>query len=76
MAVFLPSGSSVTLAPGGLHIMLMGLSKPLKEGDMFELSLELADGPIVSSMVAVGGVGAMAPVEMSDHNEHGQDGHE
>ena len=28
-------GTPVTLAPGGYHIMLMGLKQPLKEGDSF-----------------------------------------
>ena len=70
----MPSGGDVTMAPGGLHIMLMGLVKPLAEGDHFPLSLELADGQTVTSTVMVGGVGAMGPEEVSDHNSHG--GHE
>lgn len=66
----LPSGGEVAMAPGGLHIMLMGLVEPLEEGDQFSLSLELADGQIVTSTVMVGGVGAMGPMEMSDHGGH------
>ena len=39
-------GEQLEFAPGGLHVMLMGLKGPLKEGQVFELELvfELA-GP-------------------------------
>jgi copper(I)-binding protein len=40
--VELPPGRSVTLAPGGLHIMLMGLTAPLKGGERFPLTLRFA----------------------------------
>jgi periplasmic copper chaperone A len=33
-------GQTVEIVPGGLHVMLMGLLGPLKEGDSFPLSLE------------------------------------
>ncbi|MEX0735538.1 MAG: copper chaperone PCu(A)C [Steroidobacteraceae bacterium] len=32
-------GERVELAPGGMHVMLMGLKKPLVEGQMFDLEL-------------------------------------
>lgn len=32
-------GSTVSLQPGGLHIMLMGIKNPLKEGDAMSLAL-------------------------------------
>ena len=32
-------GQTLEIAPGGLHVMLMGLSAPLKEGDRFPLTL-------------------------------------
>ena len=35
-----PSGKTVTFKPHGLHIMLIGLKKKLKEGDRFPLTLE------------------------------------
>lgn len=37
----LPAGKAVDLKPGGYHIMLMGLSKPLKKGDIVPLTLKL-----------------------------------
>jgi periplasmic copper chaperone A len=35
------AGQSVTLAPDGMHIMLMGLAKPLKAGQSFGTAAEL-----------------------------------
>lgn len=43
--VDLPAGKQVRLAPGGLHIMLMDLKQPVKNGDMvaLRLTIEYAD---------------------------------
>ncbi len=35
----LPAGQTVALAPGGFHVMLMGLKAPIKLGDTVSLSL-------------------------------------
>ena len=35
----LPAGKTVTLAPGGLHIMLIDVKQPLKTGDKVPLTL-------------------------------------
>lgn len=35
----LKSGDTLALAPGGLHLMLMGLQQPLKPGDRFPITL-------------------------------------
>ena len=35
----LPKGETVTFAPHGLHLMLIGLKKPLTEGDRFPVTL-------------------------------------
>ena len=35
----IPPGEAVSLKPGGVHIMLIGLAKPLKEGEAFPLTL-------------------------------------
>jgi hypothetical protein len=37
--IAVPAGASVALAPGGLHVMLMGLSRPLAVDDRFPLTL-------------------------------------
>jgi periplasmic copper chaperone A len=39
MSIPVPAGQNVQLAPGGYHGMLMGLTKALKEGDSFPVTL-------------------------------------
>ncbi|MEJ7619494.1 MAG: copper chaperone PCu(A)C [Aquificaceae bacterium] len=39
-AIEIPAGGKVELKPGGLHVMLINLKKPLKEGDTVELTLK------------------------------------
>lgn len=50
----LPAGQAVALASGGNHIMLMGLSRPLAEGDTVSLTLgfEKAEPVTVVARVA------------------------
>ena len=38
-SVEIPAGGKVTLAPGGMHLMVMGLKAPIKAGDMVEMVL-------------------------------------
>lgn len=40
----LPAGERVTLEPGGLHVMLIGLTETLAPGDQVELTLGFDDG--------------------------------
>lgn len=40
----IPAGSSLTLEPGGSHIMLMGLVSPIKAGDEISFTLTFSDG--------------------------------
>ena len=37
----LPAGKTVSLAPGGYHVMLMDLKQPLKKGDVVTITLQL-----------------------------------
>ncbi len=39
----LPAGKVVDLKPGGYHVMLMDLVKPLKDGDTVPLQLTVED---------------------------------
>jgi copper(I)-binding protein len=41
--IVLPAGKAVELKPGGYHVMLMDLAKPLKEGDSVPLKLTFED---------------------------------
>ena len=43
-ALSVPPDHAVTLAPGGIHLMLAGLRRTLKEGDTVELELATRDG--------------------------------
>ena len=56
----LPPGQAVTLAPGGLHIMLLGLKAPLKQGDTLALHLVFQSAPPVDVSVPVAAIGASA----------------
>ena len=37
-ALDIPAGGETVLAPGGLHVMLMGLTGPLTEGESLEIT--------------------------------------
>ena len=59
----LPPGKVVTLAPGGLHFMLIGLAAPLAAGQRVPLALRFEQGGERQVEVVVGGsegVGAPA----------------
>ena len=55
--VALEPGKSVTLAPGGYHVMLMGLKAPLKAGDSFPLTLKFERAPELTVTVKVEALG-------------------
>ena len=59
--VDLPPGQKVTLKPGGYHIMLTGLAKPLEAGQSFPLTLDFAKAGERQVTVSVQKVGAMGP---------------
>jgi periplasmic copper chaperone A len=54
-------GKTVTLAPGGYHLMMMDLKKPLKQGDKVPLTLEFEKAGKVAVTLDVQGVGAKGP---------------
>ncbi len=58
--VMLPTGQTVEFAPGGLHIMLMGLSEPLAEGTTFPLTLTLEKAGEITVNVHVTGLSGPA----------------
>jgi copper(I)-binding protein len=59
--VAIPAGQGVAFAPGGMHIMLVGLEAPLREGQSFPLTLTFARAGPQTVTVLVGKVGAMGP---------------
>jgi hypothetical protein len=42
--ITIPAGGSVTLEPGGLHVMLMNLKKPIVSGDKVNFTFAFDDG--------------------------------
>ena len=55
----------LTLAPGGLHLMLTGMKQQLKTGDTFPLTVTFAHAGAVETKVTVRGLGA------GTHDMHG-----
>jgi len=49
----IPAGGSVELKPGGKHIMLIDLVKPLETGEEFELTLNFDNGETMTVTVPV-----------------------
>lgn len=66
--LLIPAGESVTLAPGGYHLMFMGLTTPLVEGTSVPVTLTFEKAGTITVELAVGGTAADAPAE--DHSGH------
>ncbi len=54
-------GKPLTLAPGGYHIMLMGLKQALKPGDSFPVTLTFAKAGQITATASVQKAGATMP---------------
>jgi len=54
----IPPGGSVTLAPGGLHLMMMGLKGPLKQGSPVPVTLVFEKAGKIDVELAVEAMGA------------------
>jgi copper(I)-binding protein len=71
-AVDVAPGGKVTFSPGGMHVMMVGLKQPLKEGQSFPLALSFEKAGKVDVMVSVAKVGAMQHGDMGPMmHEHG-----
>ncbi|HPV76696.1 MAG: copper chaperone PCu(A)C [Gemmatimonadetes bacterium] len=58
-SIEIPAGGKTELKPGGLHLMLFGLKRPLAAGDSIHVTLTLDDGSTVMLMAGVRKPGAM-----------------
>lgn len=58
-AIELPAGEAVTLAPGGLHLMLIDLNGPLIEGETVDVTLMFEHADDMTLSVPVKEPGAM-----------------
>jgi len=57
----MPAGQKVTLAPHGMHLMLMGLKHPLVAGEKLDLELDFAKAGKLHVTVPVQPLGASGP---------------
>jgi periplasmic copper chaperone A len=66
-ALLIPSGQIVTLAPGGYHIMLFDLKKPLVAGEHFPLTLQFEHAAPITVDVEVRTIGKGTPAIDHEH---------
>lgn len=66
-AIDLPSGEIVRLQPGGLHVMLIGLQRPLRQGEAFPLTLSFAKAEKMTIEVPVKSPAEMPPMPSHQH---------
>jgi copper(I)-binding protein len=57
----IPPGATVALAPGGLHLMLMGLKAPLQQGTTVPVTLVFEKAGPIDVEMQVQAIGAAAP---------------
>ncbi len=57
----IPAGATVTLAPGGFHLMMMGLKAPLKQHTKVPVTLVFEKAGSIDVELAVEGMGATHP---------------
>jgi copper(I)-binding protein len=72
LRVDIPAGGQVSFAPGGRHLMLIGLKKAFRQGDRAPLTLRFASGARLTTELAVSPTaptGGAATTHM-DHMAH------
>ncbi len=72
-AIEIEAKSSTALEPGGVHVMLMGVQIPLKEGDAFVMTLTFETAGSVDVDVHVQGIAAMQAASTEAERHAGQD---
>lgn len=74
----IPAHGTFELAPGGNHLMLMGLHQPIKAGESIDVTLEFKDGSEVDLGAvparAMGAGGESYGDLAEDHGGHGGEG--
>ncbi|TCZ63077.1 copper chaperone PCu(A)C [Roseicella aquatilis] len=61
-AIEIPAGQAVTLQPGGLHLMLIGLQQALDQGGSVPVTLRFERAGEVTVQLAVQAAGARGPM--------------
>ncbi|QCK86458.1 DUF1775 domain-containing protein [Phreatobacter aquaticus] len=68
--IVIAPGQTVELKPGGLHIMLMGLTRPLAQGQSFKATLVFEKAGSVELDFAINAIGAGAPAGAAAGGHH------
>ena len=66
--IVIPAGETVSLEPGGLHVMFMGLSAPFIEGEAVTVTLTFEKAGSVDVELPVAGVSAAAAAGHGGHH--------
>lgn len=66
----IPPGGMVAFEPGGLHLMLIGLARPLREGERVPLTLSFARAGRVEVELVVESMRARPDAGGGDHGGH------
>jgi uncharacterized protein YcnI/copper(I)-binding protein len=66
--LLIPAGETVVLEPGGYHMMFMGLTGPIAEGDAVPVTLTFERAGTITLDLIAAGSAADAPAE--DHSAH------
>ena len=67
-AVDVPAGQTVAFNPGGLHLMVLGLKQPLKEGESLPLTLVFETAGEIKVTAAVRKSAPAAPAAAGGHH--------
>ncbi|MBX9700841.1 MAG: copper chaperone PCu(A)C [Acetobacteraceae bacterium] len=65
-AIDIPAGGTVELRPGGLHLMFVGLTQPLRQGETVPVTLRFERAGEVTLPFAIQAAGARGPA----HHRH------
>lgn len=60
-SITLPGRNAIRLEPGGMHVMLLGINRPLIQGNTFPLTLSLRSGRVLDILVEVIPLGQRMP---------------
>lgn len=66
----IPAGGTVSLAPGGLHLMFMDLTNPIVEGEPLPVTLEFQHAESIEVQLQVVPPGASLSGEAHHHHSH------
>jgi copper(I)-binding protein len=67
----IPAGGAVSLAPGGYHLMFIGLKQPLVEGEQLPVTLTFEKAGAIDTYLHVIAIGAMGlDGSMGEHQDH------